>query len=116
MADWPETLPQIPLIAGAVETLPDLVLRTEMDAGPAKTRKRFTAGSRFHDLELNLTSTQVGYFDTFFITTVDGGATKFNWKNPRTQTSAEFKFVGQPTYRPIGGNLYKVEFKLEQLP
>ena len=44
MAVWPLDLPQKPLLQGFSETLPNLVTRSPMDIGPAKVRRRSTAG------------------------------------------------------------------------
>ena len=42
--DWPATLPQEILAEGYEEGLPDVLVRTKMDAGPDKVRRRATAG------------------------------------------------------------------------
>jgi hypothetical protein len=39
---WPESLPQSPLVDGLQETLPDNLLRTKMEQGPPKLRRRGT--------------------------------------------------------------------------
>ncbi|QLH37711.1 MAG: hypothetical protein HWD60_00095 [Defluviicoccus sp.] len=44
-AVWPSSLPQKPLVDGFSETAPNLVVRSPMDVGPAKVRRRATAGS-----------------------------------------------------------------------
>lgn len=45
MPNWPETLPQSPLLDGWRETPADNTVRTAMEAGPAKVRARGTAGA-----------------------------------------------------------------------
>ena len=116
MATWPVTLPEIPLIAGASETAPDVVIRTQMDAGPAKIRRRFTAGVRKHQMKMILTTAQVAILDDFFVSTLSGGAVAFDWENPRTNVAAEFRFTGPPQYTPVSGSYYDVGFELEELP
>ena len=44
MTSWPATLPVSPLLDGFIETVPETIIRTDMDQGPAKTRQRTTAG------------------------------------------------------------------------
>lgn len=115
---WPSSvLPAKPLRVGSIsETTPNIVVRTQMDAGPAKVRRRFTAGVRPFKLGLNLNSTELDFFDTFFVTTLQGGALSFNWTHPRSSSTGEFRFVGQPVYSPLGSTLYHVEFDVELLP
>ncbi len=49
---WPPSLPQRPLAQGFSEQAPDTLIRTQMEAGPPKVRRRFTAGIRTMDLQL----------------------------------------------------------------
>ena len=113
---WPATLPQLPRNSGASEKAPDLAIRTNMDAGPAKVRRRFTAGVRPHTMKLILTTAQVVILDDFFVSTLSGGAAAFDWVSPRTGGSVEFRFKGPPEYRPLGVGKYEVGFELEELP
>lgn len=116
MANWPATLPQSALAQKYNEKPPKTVLRTEMDAGPAKVRRRFTAGVRQFRIGLVLTKTQVATLDTFFVTTTNDGADQWTWKNPRTNSAANFRFVEEPTYTHRSGDYYFVQLTLEQLP
>lgn len=116
MSTWPGTLPQEFLQRGASETAPNLIIRTNMDAGPAKVRRRFTAEVRPIQGNLLLTTAQVATLDTFFVTTVKGGSLAFDWVNQRTAASESFRFVGIPTYTKMSGDFYEVTLKLEQLP
>ncbi len=45
MATWPATLPA-PALSSLRETPPDNLIRTQMDKGPAKVRRRTTANVR----------------------------------------------------------------------
>lgn len=116
MPTWPGTLPQDPEIDGLVEQPPDTILRTQMDAGPAKVRRRFTAGVRPFRMKMLLTKTQVADLETFFVTTLKYGSESFDWHNPRTQASEEFRFVGPPAYNMLGPDTWMASFTVEQLP
>jgi hypothetical protein len=116
MATWPATLPQLPLIQGASEKPPETTIRTNMDAGPAKVRGRFSAGVRPWKMQLVLTTAQVAILDDFYVSTLSGGANRFTWVNPRTTSSAEFRFTAPPEYVPLGGGRYTVAMQLEQMP
>ena len=117
MANWPSTLPQEPIKEGYTETAPNTLIRTNMDAGPAKIRRRYTAGVRTFNMDLFLTTAQVEILDIFYMTTTKGGSEQWTWKNPRTAAVANFRFVSEPTYKhePYK-DYYKVSLHLEQLP
>jgi len=112
---WPGTLPQTPTTGGYEEAPPDLTIRTEMDAGQAKRRRRFTAGPREFSVSFVLTKAQVATLDTFYVTTLKGGSLSFDWFHPRTGAAGEFAFVGRPNYRESDGG-WEAGMKLEQLP
>ncbi len=114
---WPATLPQEPLAQGYAERAPDTVIRTQMEAGPPKVRRRFTAGVRSIECRLRLIPAQVDTLDAFFNTTVAGGALPFDWKHPRTGTAVTFRFVEPPSYAPVArGALWQASLRLEVLP
>lgn len=116
MASWPITLPPITTPDGYSETTPDVLLRTNMDAGPAKVRRRFTAGVRPITISHVLTAAEVDILDTFVVTTIEGGALTFTMDDPRTQVTKTFRLIEQPTYTGVGGDNYQVSLKLEILP
>jgi len=116
MANWPATLPQSSLSGSYGEKPPNTLLRTNMDAGPAKVRRRYTAGVRQYNVKLILHKTQVETLDVFYVTTTNGGADQWTWVNPRTKSAANFRFVSEPTYAHKSGDYYTVQLKLEQLP
>ena len=113
MAAWPATLPQSPLVEGYSEETPDLVVRTSMDEGPAKIRRRFTANVRNITHNYLLTQAQVATLDTFFVTTLAGGALTFTFINPRTAATDTYRFRSQPTYVPVSGSLWRTRLDLE---
>ena len=116
MAAWPETLPQSPLAAGFSEQVPNTLIRTEMDAGPAKVRRRFTAGVRKLGMSMLLTKAQIAILDTFVVTTTNGGADQWTWENPRTKVTTSFRFVNLPTYKTHGGDDWTANFQVDILP
>ena len=74
MSDWPAApFPQVPLVEGYDEAAPSTTVRTKMDAGPPKVRRRYTAGVRNFGIMLDLTLAQVETLDAFYVTTLHGG-------------------------------------------
>lgn len=118
MTTWPASLPQTPLQSGFVEDLPRLTVATEMDAGPSKVRRRFTAGVIKYTMEFSMDSTQVVTFREFFIDTTKGGSVKFNFPDLYAGSTSEFRFdvsEGVPQIKPEEGR-YRVSVKMEKLP
>lgn len=121
MASWPASLPDYVLVDGYEESAPNTLVRTQMDKGPDKVRRRYTAGVRTFAAQLELDGTQVETFDTFAITTLEGGALSFDWVHPRTQSNVSFRMVPvnkDALYRvnALGGDYFRVQFQLEILP
>jgi len=116
MATWPVTIPQLPLEAGYAETPPDLVIRSQVDQGPAKVRLRYTSGPRTFKFAVEMTKTELATFDSFFTSDCTYGTTSFTWTHPRTGSSATFRFVGVPQYSNAEGDNITVSFTAEILP
>lgn len=115
MASWPATLPTYPLIEGGQETYGNNIIRTQTDVGPAKIRRRMTnAPSRFV-MNFILSSTQMGYFDTFYHTTVSDGSVSFTMNNPRTGTCSTLRFFDVPVAVPLGNGYHRLTFTVEVL-
>ena len=114
---WPVGLPQLVAVDGYGESPPDTVLRTKMDVGPAKIRRRSTAGIRPLSVQLDLDATQVAALDAFYLGTLQGGALAFDWVHPRTQEIVSLRFVRPPAYRPQRSDaVWRAAVQLEVLP
>lgn len=112
---WPTTLPAH-LINSFQETPPDNVLRTSMDKGPAKLRRRTTTNTRPIRFSMILTPTQLTALDTFYATTTRSGADEFDYKHPRTNATVSARFANPPSYSDVNGRVYRAEISLEILP
>lgn len=117
MPAWPSTLPQLVLTDGYQEQFADVVLRTEMDAGPAKQRRRLTAGVRPIRCVLLCTTAQVATLQSFYNFDLAGGALSFDWVTPRTEAAAVLRFTAPPEIVPEPGAQYwRIGLALETLP
>ena len=111
---WPDGLPS-DFLAEGLEIRPQSnVIRTKMDAGPNKARRRYTARTvifsgkqRFDDGELEV-------FERFYQTVLADGVLRFNFKDPIGGESAEFRFTEDYSVIEIGG-LFEVTLPLERL-
>lgn len=116
MAVWSASLPQTVLQQGYREQAPQNKLRTQMDAGPPKMRRRYTAGVRQIRAMSNMTTTQIADLKTFHNTTLQGGALAFDWTDPVAGGTVSFRFVTEPSWEPLSGNRYRVSLDLEIMP
>ncbi len=116
MADttWPAALQDLWLKKGFQEVLPKNTLRTEMDDGPPKARRRSTANISKVQGQMFLTPSQAGSLDTFFNTTTKSGSLTINMKHPRTGVSGTYQFSAEPTYTSHNQG-YVVTVKMELL-
>jgi len=115
---WPSTLPQMPN-TNYSETGGVLILRTSMDAGPAKMRRR---GKRTETMQVtyNLSTAQMATLETFAKDTLQGTA-RFGFTHPRTLAVVEVRIIPESggsmyTTSYIAPNYWQVSLKLEVLP
>jgi len=92
---WPASLPQNPQ-KGFSESGGSKVLRTSMDSGMSKTRRRGLQPSLL-SLSFIMTNTQVAAFENFFNNTIKGVA-RFGFTHPRTGSIVETRIVPQGEY------------------
>ena len=116
MATWPDTLPPSPLIDGLEEEEPDIILRTQMDAGPAKTRLRFTSGVAPLKWPTLLTTEQRATLINFYRVTCAYGALSYNVTHPITGDTISVRFVKPPKIVPASDKFFRTTLELEIMP
>lgn len=120
MPTWPASLPQCPLASGYSETPQSQVTRSQMDAGPTKTRRRFTAGTAKVPFACHLSLEQIDTFEAFFDSDIAAGALPFDIPHPRTRAIVPVLISGDSPYEltPIGGGAthYRLSMTLEIQP
>ncbi len=114
---WPASLPQRPLADGFAETPPNLLVRSATDIGPAKARRRATAGVTRLRAAFRLSPSQLATFRSFFASDLQGGALSFSWVHPVTGALGSFRIVPPPTIEPVAAGIaWRVSLDLELLP
>ncbi|KKM70119.1 hypothetical protein LCGC14_1443920 [marine sediment metagenome] len=117
METWPASLPQSPEASGYHESYSDVRVRTSMDKGPTKQRRRHTAKITTFNMVMKLTSTQIDTLNTFWDTTLGGGVDSFIWKHPRTDAANTMRFVSTiDVGQVVASDTYQVVFVVEELP
>ena len=110
---WPESLPQSPLLDGWQETLPDNTLRTEMEQGPAKLRRRSTAASGRMNAQFLLSASDCTVLDDFYASTLAGGVKVFRMIHPRRAETISCRFAAPPEYAAVNGGYCRARITLE---
>lgn len=121
MDTWPATLPQR-LSADTTVQDDESCARTDMDAGPASIRNRFTAITQTVKGSMVITGAQLTIFNTFFRTTIKYGSLTFNWIHPFTEEVVGIRFKSKPQWtciKPapsVDDRLHQASFELEVQP
>jgi hypothetical protein len=115
---WPTDLPQVPQ-KGFSESVGQNIIRSPMDAGPAKMRNR---GKRPNTMDLSfiLTTAQCTRLETFIKTDL-AGVKRFSFPHPRTYATIEARIVPQGegefyNYQYLAPGYWKTSLKFEILP
>ena len=117
MPTWPTSLPQNLIRRGYREGLPDNVIRTSVDAGPEKRRRRFTAAVRPLSGKIAMSSTEIETLRAFFREDIGDGALAFDFPNPFDATETlSVVFARPPSWTNAGGDVYDVTLELEIQP
>lgn len=113
---WPTSLPQKLLAEGYGEKLDDsTVIRTKMDIGPAKVRRRSTSTVEPIKGSMWLTSAQWSTLRFFYYTTL-ARALKFSWVHPTTGAAVNLRFVTAPALSGGRGPYVSAALDLEVVP
>ena len=114
---WPSSLPQRPRADDFAETPPNLLVRSTTDTGPAKVRRRTTAGVTKMRASFRLTAAQLAAFRSFYEIDIEHGALPFSWTHPITGASGLFRIVEPPTYEAVANGLaWRLSVVFEILP
>jgi hypothetical protein len=116
MATWPVTLPQEPIMDGYQESLGNVLLRTNMDVGPAKVRRRSAIRNDPITLFLKLTTAELAIFKDFCITSLHNCLDTIQWVHPITGTSIDLRFTTPPVWEPAEAGVWNVTMQLEVMP
>lgn len=121
MVSWPQELGD--QLVGVSTRRQDVRIRTQMDTGPPKVRRRFTAAITRISVPLTLRGSQKQVFDDFYINDLVDGVTTFDWQDPTTDQTVSFR-IGESGYPDfvleVGGSpddrIWRGVLDLEILP
>ena len=111
---WPVGLPDGLLMEGLSIEPQNIVIRTSMDAGPVKARRRYTARTIKYSGMQRFDRAEFVVFEQFYHTVLADGVLRFNYADPVTLETAEFRFC--ENYRvTLTEGYYEVAMVLERL-
>lgn len=116
MTDWPADLPQNVLAADFQEQAQPQAIRSSVDVGPAKMRRRYTAAIKVYRMAIYLTTAQKASLETFFDSSLGGGVLPFNWVDHISGDPRTYRFTAPPSYSAAAPTVFKAALELESLP
>lgn len=104
MPAFPVEVHPIVQMDGFSASEPDTLVQTEMEAGPPKVRRRFTAAYEPLQVSWVVNFAQLLVFRNWFRTELAGGAVPFDMWHPLEDrfVLAQFPKSGLPSYAPYG--------------
>jgi len=114
-AVWPPGITQWVDQGTFREILPNPSIRSEMDSGDPKTRRRFSAVPRQFSASIECDDAEYALFYTFYTTAVYGDALPFDWVHPIERTLMTFKFNGEISRVVRGGQTYRLSFNMTEV-
>lgn len=94
------------------EKLPNRVIRSNMDVGPAKTRRRTVLGVKELSGGIHCLPEDYPEFEQFYL---DNDAVWFDFPHPRTGQIVRARFKDVPS-ATLNETIYEITFSLEILP
>ena len=116
MPTWPSSLPQDLLVSEFNDTVKDPIIRTSVDAGPDKIRRRFTAVPEYIQGKIILSASQYNTFISFWENDIKHGSLAFTWKHPITGESVDMRFRNPWSVTSKTSMYFVLSLDLEILP
>jgi hypothetical protein len=114
-AAWCAVLPLEALAQPYEETDQDPTIRTAMDAGPAKVRRRYTAAVELLELSYYVADADLPVVLTWYRGELQYGAVAFVLPHPRTREAVLARLIGPPRRLRADGR-WLVSLSVEVLP
>lgn len=111
---WPAELPQVLILNNLSAEKQNNVIRTQMGAGPAKIRRRYTVATKNFSGQIVVTEAQRRVLENWFDNDLASGALRFAMKDPQTLNYSQFRFREHYKEDSIDG-LWKITLSLEKM-
>ena len=111
---WPIELPKTLNIEGLNSKRNSNVVRTTMDAGSKKVRRRYTASTKVFNGSMILDAKQLFILNQFYRFILADGVYRFYFTDPQSLDVAQFRFMEDYTEISVNG-MFEVTMSLERL-
>ena len=113
---WPSQLQSVLNRDSFSISIGDTVIRSDMEVGPQKFRRRFTKGVDVFSATIWLSRSEYTILYNFYNTTLNGGTLPFTFPHPITEVATDFRFKAPPKISPVGADTFQASFEWEALP
>ena len=93
---WPPTIDKKVLRGGFSQKAVENTIRSTVEAGLDKLRKRYTSPIIKMNVNMWIDFTQYESLETFYNTTLQGGVLSFTFPDPATGDDHEYRFLSTP--------------------
>lgn len=112
---WHTSLPTDILSDGFNQQTAPNAIRTKMEAGLDKLRRRYTTEIVNISVSMVVTFAEYTILETFFNTTLEAGTLSFNFTDPVDSTEYEYRFLEPPAYSVFNSYNYLVSMQWERI-
>ncbi len=113
---WPTSLPDKVQSDSFSLNIGETVVKSDIDIGPQKVRRRFTKQIDNISATMQMTSAQYQTLLDFFRVDLNGGTSQFVFNHPISGASTYMRFMSPPVFRAIGGVMFEVTLNWEIMP
>ena len=113
---FPPSIEDCFLLGGFVYQDQPNTIRSQVEVGPAKLRRRFVDPVTTVNGGITVDQAQLQTFNTFYRTTLLSGVNSFNFADPVSGVDQEYRFIDPPVITPITDTQWAVSMNLEILP
>jgi hypothetical protein len=111
---WPDQLGCL-LIDGYSEQQQPVTIRSEVDVGPAKIRRRFTAPITLVQGRIIVDRAQADELLRFFNLRLAGGVEQFKMQSPLDLAEHKYRFITPPAFASVSSSHFVATLDLERL-
>lgn len=113
---WPPNISKAFTSDAFSEQAQEITIRTDMDSGPPKVRRRFLNPVRTYKCEIVLrNASEYASLRDFYYVICMGGTDTILMPHPITGVQTQFRFKSPPAFSALG-IAWKAAFELEALP
>ena len=111
---WPSNVPNVFKNDSDSGSFKPQVLRTSMDKGPVKTRRKDTRLKSVISGQIIMSQTEFNSFVTWFNTSLGAGSLSFLFLDPYTDIEKEWIFTKEPKFKKIALTHRIVSLEMEE--